>query len=137
MEREIKGVKIETKKGEKVADFSGMLQGYAYGLFYYLSEIKLKAMTDGQAPSLEQLIEARLFSETGELHLFQREDDWCAVSVDETGKAEYINELRPLSKEFQKEGNKLCIRKYISYDEDGQAFVALTRLYGVRGGEQR
>lgn len=134
---EIKGVETETAEGSQAADFLGMMQGYNYGLLYYLSEIKLETMEEGKTLSLEQLTEARLFSETSELHLFQCEDGWRAVSVKEVGEAEYIDELRPLSKEFQKKGKRqICVRKYISYDKDGQAFIALTRLYQVEGGEQ-
>ena len=134
---EIEGIKTKLIKSRHVADFLEVMQGYTYGLLYYLSEIKLEAIDEGQTPALEQLTEARLFSETSELHIFQCEDGWCAVSVEEIGEAEYIDELRPISKEFQKEGKQqqLCVRKYISYDEDGQAFVALTRLYGVKGGD--
>lgn len=132
---EITGVKIETSDvRKKAADFSEMLPRYDYGLFYYLSEIKLETMQDGRSPVLEQLMEARLFSETSELHLFQCETGWRAVLVEETGtgQAEYIDDKHVISKEFQTAGKKLCVRKYISYDEDGQAFVALTRLCGVR-----
>lgn len=132
MEMKIEGVTISRKKGGQAVDFVGMLQGYAYGLFYFLSEVKLIDLRDGNVPALEQLMEARLFSGEKELHIFQNENGWMAVSVEETGESEYLDGFHPLSKKFQTVGKQLGVRKYISYDDDGQAYVALTRLCGVK-----
>ncbi len=153
---EITGLDIKIEKGSQASDFSEMLQGYEYGLLYYLSEVKLAALGGGNPsnaeqlkdetssnlnqlegeiiPNLTQLIEARLFSADKELHIFQNEEGWQAVLVEETGQAEYLDEWRPISREFQSAGKQLGVRRYLSYDEDGQAYAALTRLYAVKGG---
>ena len=133
---EITGLDIKIEKRSQASDLSEMLQGYEYGLLYYLSEVKLAALQckDGICHNLEQLIEARLFSEEKELHIFQNEEGWQAVFIEETGQAEYYDEWHPVSQEFQSAGKQLGVRRYLAYDGDGQAYVALTRLLAMKGG---
>lgn len=131
---EITGLDIKIEKKEQVSDFAGRLQDYPYALFYYLSEVKLVALEGEPIWNLDQLIEARLFSKEKELHIFQHEEGWQAVCIKEIGQAEYIDEWCLLSRKFQTVGKQLGVRRYLSYDEDGQIYVALTRLYAVKGG---
>lgn len=132
----ITGLDVKVEKGEQASDFLEMMQGYDYGLLYYLSEVILTALEGKTVTNLQQLTEARLFSEDKELHVFQNEKGWQAVLCCETEGAEYIEEYRPLSRNFQGAGKHLGVRRYISYDEDGQAYIALTRLYAVKGEDQ-
>lgn len=132
---DITGLKVDVKHGERISDFLEMMQGYEFGLLYYFSEVSLTPLNGRPVQNPDQLIEARLFSHDRELHLFQTETGACAVLVLETEQAEYLDEWRPLSRTFQEAGKLLGVRKYAAYDPDGQVYVALTRLSGVKGGE--
>ena len=88
---------IERKEADCASDFSEMMQGYEYGLFYYLSEVKLMDLKNNTILHLDQLLEARLFSEDKELHIFENEVGWQAVLIRVTGRVEYIEEWCPMS----------------------------------------
>lgn len=129
---------LEILQYEKEEDFKREIEKYPYALLYYLSEVKLTecAKLVGEI-DFSQLLEARFFGEQGELHIFRDEEQLRAVEVKETGKTDYIEKKVILGKNFQEAGRYLRVRKYVDYDEDGQAFIALTRLHRIEGGEMR
>ena len=134
-EQNKKGLCIQRYVGEEPSEFKELLTGYAYGLLYELSEVNVVDWVKGNEINFDQLLEARLFSEEKELHIFENEGEWQAVEVTETPEAEYLQEDVALSKKFQTQGKKLSVKKYLDYDEDGQAYVVLTHLCGMKGGE--
>lgn len=99
---------------------------YARGLeFLYLGKNPMtspvKAVDD-----LEKMLEIRYFQEKKELRLFQREGEWCAVSL----TLEESDQLLPVIHGIQnkKYGNSLRVTKVLAYDDHGQAYISHTLL---------
>lgn len=78
---------------------------------------------------LENLLEARIFSERKELHLFHYEDGIRAVETEIEPSDEYREEKQLLIPRY---GKNVTLRNYIAYEEDGQAYIARTVLCGCQ-----
>lgn len=116
-----------------IQDAYKSVKEYEYALVYMMSEIKLcetSKITDDFM--WEECLEARFFSKEKELHVFDGEDGKKAVIILETDaenrqikKYELNDKIAPCGKK------KLLVTEYLAYDEDGQAYVELTRLSGL------
>lgn len=113
--------------------------GYEYALVYMISELRLIPIGKWTEVDIKECLEARIFGESGELHLFREDDEILASEVrdhsDGEGK-EYatidrIHSIRSNCRSEISDRGGIIIREYIDYDTDGQAFVALTRLAGL------
>ncbi|GAA0741508.1 hypothetical protein [Clostridium oceanicum] len=109
--------------------------------FSDLKLIKLSENNKFKNSYLESLIEAKIFNKNKELSIIPCEEDnsFSVVEFDGTDE-DYIEEKQvlyknksPLKKKGEKD--KLVIRNYLKYDDEGQAFVYYTKLSGVEGGE--
>ena len=111
---------------------------YVYGLVYLLDEVLLgKIETIKEKICWEDCIEARFFSEQGELHIFDYNGEERAVCVEETEETEsYQSSLErtyPLAEKFGKQRfHTFQVKEYLGCDEDGQVTVLLTRLVGLK-----
>ena len=113
--------------------------GYEYALVYMISELRLIPIGKWTEVDRKECLEARIFGESGELHLFREDDEIMACEVrdhsDGKGK-EYavIDRIHSIRSNCSREVSGcsgIIIREYIDYDTDGQAYVALTRLAGL------
>lgn len=99
-----------------------------------LIEIKNKEIEESY---LEDLIEAKFFNENQEISIMKYEDEEKFSVVEFDGKdKEYVEERQILNKNkspFEGDKDKLVIRNYIDYDEDGQAYIYYTKLCDVKG----
>ena len=73
---------------------------------------------------------ARFFSKDGELHIFSTDAGEKAVEIRDDGR-DCIDVRYELEGKFRDKGQNLIIRKNLAYDEDGQSYVADTRLVGI------
>jgi len=83
---------------------------------------------------LDKLIEAKLFDNKKELSIMpvNEEEKFSVVKFNSEEYEDFIEEEQILNKYKSKdEINKLIIRHYLKYDEDGQAYVAYTKLCRV------
>lgn len=139
------GIKVETEgyRAETIELLSEAREEtmkYPYALLYRMSEVILaKGISEADRNLLDdgELLEARFFGDAGELHLFPGENGLKAVRISETDQAkDYLDIEYTLAGNYADFGNKakLCERRYLSYDEDGQAVVSLCRLLRVKGG---
>lgn len=106
-------------------------KNYKYALVYQLSEVKLCKTELLQDADLFNCVEARLFSEEKELHLFETDNGMCAIEVTDDGMIDCIVKKYEVAPRFLETGKKLVVKEYLDYDEDGQAVVGLTRLAGL------
>ena len=136
--------------------------GYRFALAYMISELRLMPVEDWTGIDLDECLEARIFGENAELHIFREDDKWMAVEVQdvavapEDGEEEISNpdtEKVPgdafIDRAYALRGNmiqmisgtcgeevpkykEIIVREYIDYDEDGQATTVKTRLVGLR-----
>lgn len=110
-------------------------QTLSYGLVYQFNRILIGSVEQVKDKiQWDECLEARFFSEKEEVHFFERNGIFAAVSIsDETEETTCTRtknvKLKPL---FATSGwNEMVIKEYIAFDEDGQAYIELTRLAGL------
>lgn len=85
------------------------------------------------------LIEAKFFNEDEEISIMEAEDNIFSVyEFDNYEYKESIKEEQILNKHkspFNGEFDKLIIKHYLDYDDEGQAYVSYTKLCNVKRGE--
>lgn len=118
---------------EKVADVMAEdYMVYDYGYLTYMSEVVLVKMKEHEVDiDWPELIEARFFNERQELYIWRSGDCLLGRRLTETGDTDAVETVIPVMKKCCPADGKMVIRKYIDYDEDGQAFVASTRIKKV------
>jgi len=103
---------------------------YNYALIYMLSEVKLMDNWAQTYIDWDEILEARFFDRSGELHIFYYDDKISAVEIIDDTEHTILNEYALIDK-FRNVGNGIIVRQNINYDEDGQAYVQLTRLVEI------
>ena len=110
---------------------------YKYALIYLMSEVYLGENNRSDLP-FDEILEARFFDESGELHIYNEEDCWYRSEIRDDGEenTEIYKEIYPVSGEIfhEQEENgpiRLEVWKYLNYDEDGQIYVERTRCAGI------
>lgn len=115
-----------------LADAQEQSASYSYALLYMISGVRLCRAEELGQIDWEECQEARFFSEDRELHVFEGEDGMEAVEVsDADGNGVVIKEFL-LDNRFSSVGRSVLVQEYLEYDEDGQAYVANTRLKDIR-----
>ncbi len=94
--------------------------GYRYLWKQELSCVFLGRIEDAGDLEEENLLEARIFADGKELHLFYFEDQLRAVVTTAGEEEDCLEERQILRERF---GKSLTIRHYIGYEEDGQAYI--------------
>ena len=107
------------------------IDSFAYGLLYLTGGIQLAAKPQDDQIDWEECYEARFFSTNKELHLFENNGERKAILVEDEAKDAVTVRSYKLSSKYRSVGKTVQVKKYLSFDEDGQAYVALTRLCGV------
>lgn len=105
---------------------------YTYALLFMISKRILCKTEDLPETDWEECQEARFFSEDRELHIFEGEEGMQAVEVSDADKEDIMIKEYELDRYFEELGNTLLVQEYLEYDEDGQVYVGLTRLKGIR-----
>ncbi len=135
--------------GQKWNGFIDPDAGYEYALVYMYSEMCLLPIYKWKNVDIEECLEARLFGPQGELHLFRQGDELIASAISEVGKEDIekvpanaeicvydaIDRIYLIRKSCRAQvsgRSKVIVREYISYDGDGQALTARTRLVDLR-----
>lgn len=95
----------------------------------------LSAETLGPTPAeipVGELLEARFFSQTEEIRIFQRDGVLESVVLEEDGSETFLDQTYEIANpDF---GSRITVRSYLNFDEDGQAYWGHTRLTDWRGG---
>ena len=123
---------------KKEIDLETALQSmddYEYLLAYTYEGILLGKMEEKKPLlNIEELMEARFFSENKELHIFEYLEEKKAVQMeelmDEGHEKDIMIKTYALSSKFGKNG-KIFVKEYLSYDDDGQVYVEQTCLAGM------
>lgn len=107
------------------------LAEYRYALVYRISGITLCAASDFDNADWDECFEARFFDEEKELHIYEEDGVLHAVRSIGTADGDSLVKKYRLQDRYFGQNKYLCICEHLDYDEDGQAFVALTRLTGI------
>lgn len=105
---------------------------YEYALLHMISEQKFCKVEELPETDWGECIEARFFSEQGELHVFDADGERKAVAVEDDGDGLVYEKMYQLDGKYRKLGEYIVVQEYLKYDEDGQLVVELTRLKAVR-----
>ena len=115
-------------------DIESVLLGfkeYEYALLYNMSNLILDKTECIEELDFSECLEAYLFSSDRMLHIFEEDGSLKAVELADQDLENVNFKYYVLHPRFHKLGKKLIIQEYLDYDEDGQMFVALTRLKGI------
>ena len=101
-----------------------LIAGKSY-MIYLLSELKMGKNADlSLLIPEEEILEAHFFDQREYIHLFELDDKLqAAVFRDDLGE-DYISEIHVLQ---NSKFRTLECRKYVSYDEYGQAYIEMVR----------
>lgn len=104
---------------------------YQYALVYQMSELLFGSTEKIAEIDLEECLEARFFDADKELHIYEEDGDWRAVKVCGMEDDDCLIKRYKLQARYFGEGRYLRVCEHLTYDEDGQAAVAITRLTGI------
>ena len=125
------GYKIEKVSFDKLKE---CYKDYPYALIYMMSELVFSKTEELKDIIWDECLEARFFGENGEIHLFQNNGDPECIMIEDNANDADVDTLvdqYKLNNRFLKHGSRLLVKRYIGFDEDGQAFIKLTRLADV------
>ena len=109
-------------------------KSYQYALLYMISELIFRKTREIERIDWEECQEAYFFDETGQIHVFPKEEGTLgAVRFTEPSKANIVEHRYPLANRFAegKTPQLLKTREYLEQDTDGQVVVAYTRLVSI------
>lgn len=119
---------IEKIEADKARD---SISNYQYALVYRMSEIVFCKASDWENPKWEECLEARFFDKDKELHIYEEDGEWHAVKATGTFDSDCLMKKYELRKYYFGSNKYLSVCEHLDYDEDGQAYVAFTRLTGI------
>lgn len=105
---------------------------HEYALLHMISEQRFGRTEELAEIDWEECLEARFFSEQGELHVFDADGERKAVAIEDTGDGLVLEKQYKLARAYAQLGKYIVVQEYLTYDEDGQLLVDLTRLKAVR-----
>ncbi|HRX43441.1 MAG TPA: hypothetical protein P5315_11765 [Clostridia bacterium] len=81
--------------------------------------------------AFDNLVEAWVFNETSEYHLFETNGKIKCIATEDGTDDDFILDRLILAPKHRSNGDFIIRKKYISYDEDGQAYESHRRLSGI------
>lgn len=111
-----------------IDDAKNKLTEYKYALVYGISSVLFDTTESISEINWDECKEAYFFDEKGQLHIYESDDGLCAVQFCEPEEVKYIDKKYVTAGKYKKIAGKIIRREYIDFDEDGQMFIAYTRL---------
>ena len=112
------------------------ISNYKYALLYKFSELRLCMANEVSKADFDECMEARFFSKNGEIHLFPQEE--LAYKIVDTEEKPNVSDIKytlklnhVVSDTLSSNKTTLVVRRYLSVDDDGQTYIAKTRLYDI------
>lgn len=106
-----------------------MCAEFPYVLVRELSRIWLGERENAPEINWNDAVELRFFSERAELRFFRGDGALQAVLLEDDGEEDSLDKTFRLAHN-RAFGEKLIVQEYLAYDEDGQLFIAASRLKG-------
>lgn len=101
--------------------------GYKWGIIYNFHKVEIGIVEDLEIDK-DTLLQARLFNEYKEVNIL-RDGFKFNVYFLEEDEDEFIKESHLINESKFNNYKEIKLKKYISYDEDGQAFISYIRPY--------
>lgn len=122
-------MQFQIERIEDVGEAKNRVDKYRYALLYFYSDVFLGETKDLSSLNWEECIEARFFDGEKELRFFREDDSFIVSTV--SGDEDAVEDMFFLDTRFKPQWTKVTVRRFLKYDEDGQAFVAATMLAGL------
>lgn len=114
-----------------INEAKSLIRNYQYAYLQMMSEHILKPVSEIGEIDWSELIEGYVFNEDSQLHIFSEDDELVAV-IDDDIIGAHINDINyDLENKYGSIGKSVIVREYLMADEDGQTYVAATRLCGI------
>lgn len=106
------------------------ISNYEHGLLYRISSVDIVSVAEMGALDTSDFQEAYFFDEKKQLHIYQADEGLAAVMItDEEGCDEHtLLKIYPITGKHNEKAKKVTVKEYLDFDEDGQVYVAYTRL---------
>lgn len=114
-----------------IEEAKNLLQNYEYTYLQMMSEHILDRVSAVSSIEWDELIEAYFFNSDSQIHIFREDDEFIAVLTDDMEDCHTFDRKYSLAGKYQNQGKCVIIREYLKADEDGQSYVAATRLLGI------
>lgn len=108
------------------------IQDYEYALIYEISEMLFDKVESISEICWNQVQEAYFFNENSQIHFYLSDDELKAVVYNDTGDETFVDRRYELAGKFNSIGKEVKERTYLEFDDDGQAFVAYSRLVSIK-----
>ena len=109
-----------------------MIVNYEYAYLQLISEHILERVDNITSIDWDELMEGYFFSEKGQIHIYREDDELVAVEInDDIADANILNRKYYIAGKYESMGKYVLIREYLLMDEDGQTYVAATRLVDI------
>ena len=115
-----------------IDDVKKSIENYDYILAYEFSDVKFGKRSETEV-NWDECIEAYLISETGQVHVFLKDDKLAVVNfLENEVKYEHADRTYKVREGVALQGKTVTVREYLDTDEDGQAFVRYSRIINVK-----
>lgn len=109
------------------------IQDYDYALIYEISEMLFDKVEKISEIYWDEVQEAYFFNEKSQMHIYLSDDVLEAIVYNETDEdVTFVDRRYELAGKFSNIGREVKERNYLEFDDDGQAFVAYSRLVSVK-----
>ncbi len=113
--------------------FEKAKEKYKYMIVHMMSELVIGEMES--IKNYDEVLEARFFSEKGEMHLFFDEENYSCVEIEDEDDDVYLDTKDIINGECcDKKYTHINKKKYIDFDADGQGYVSYVRCVALSGG---
>lgn len=115
--------------------FEECIPKHKYAVVYMMSGLLVCDVSELNDIPYDEVLEARLFDETGEDHICTEDDEVVSYAFSDSDfDADNVRDYKlDICSEKRSAYSHVKIRKYFSFDEDGQAYTVLTRCCGLEG----
>lgn len=118
-------------KKMELAEAKQQIAQMKYGLIYEISDVIFDCIDGIAEINWDEMIEGYFFNDKEQIYIYETEEGLQAVCFTEPENAGYVDKEYELAGKFQTLGKKVKKREYLDFDEDGQIYVAYTRLTDV------
>lgn len=104
-------------------------QGYKWIILYNYDSVKVDEIQNIKL-NKNDILEARIFSEEKEIHIFKKDGSFKAVEFIEDNEKPIDRSHLIINDKFGK-FKKIGVKDYLEYDSDNQAYISYTRPYNL------
>lgn len=114
-----------------IQEAKSLIPDHDYAYLQLMSEHILDRTENIPDVKWDELVEAYYFNKDDQIHIYRDDDELKAVLTGDIEGANIFERRYELSGRYKSLGDTVVIYEYLKGDEDGQCYVAGTRLVGI------